>query len=381
MGWFIITFQNEGSVMQAIVSLKEGDWVDETYLAVSKQVSTSKNGATYLAIKLADKTGEIDGRLWDNADEIAGKFEREDFVRIKGVAANYQGTMQIKMKSLEKVDDAKVDIANFLQTSPRDPDEMVGDLTAAAAGVSNTHLRLFMQAFLNDRPFMETFRRTPAAKTLHHNYIGGLLEHVVELIFLCRDLAKHFPGVDGDLLIVGAFIHDIGKVRELAVRKSIEYTTEGRLIGHISLGYEMIAGKIAAIPGFPSELAMLLKHIMLSHHGEYEFGSPKRPKIQEAVIINYLDDLSAKINNFQATLKKEKVGEGEWTAFNKMHDRYLYRQGAYAAAGDGPEEIEGAGPAAGGRIAKGERRGTKDEGRSTKDAETAEPSGKLPLDI
>ena len=351
--------------MQAIVSLKEGDWVDETYLAVSKQVSTSKNGATYLAIKLADKTGEIDGRLWDNADEIAGKFEREDFVRIKGVAANYQGTMQIKMKSLEKVDDAKVDIANFLQTSPRDPDEMVGDLTAAAAGVSNTHLRLFMRAFLNDRPFMEIFRRTPAAKTLHHNYIGGLLEHVVELIFLCRDLAEHFPGVDGDLLTVGAFIHDIGKVRELAVRKSIEYTTEGRLIGHISLGYEMIAEKIAAIPGFPPELAMLLKHIMLSHHGEYEFGSPKRPKIREAIIINYLDDLAAKINNFQATLKKENVAEGGWTGYSKMHDRYLYRQMSSTVPAEEPEDVE-------------EKR---HKGRKAAQGTDVEASAKLPLDI
>ena len=169
------------------------------------------------------------------------------------------------------------------------------------------------------------FKRTPAAKTLHHNYIGGLLEHVVELVALARDVARHFPSVDLDLLTVGAFLHDIGKVKELAVRKSIEYTTEGRLIGHISLGYEMIVEKVNAIPAFPAELTLLLKHIMLSHHGEYEFGSPKRPKIQEAIVINYLDDLAAKINNFQATLKKENVAEGAWTGYSKMHDRYLYR--------------------------------------------------------
>src|SRR3990172_4492659 len=157
--------------MQTIASLKEGDWVEEIYLVTSKQVSTAKNGVTYLSLKLADKTGEIDGRLWDNADEVAGKFEREDFVRIKGMASNYQGSMQIKMKTLEKVDDSRVDIANFLEASPRNPD-------------------------------------------------------------------------------------DIGKVRELAVRKSIGYTTEGRLIGHISLGYEMLVEKVNAIPGFPQELAM-----------------------------------------------------------------------------------------------------------------------------
>jgi 3'-5' exoribonuclease len=349
--------------VQTIASLKEGDWVEETYLVTSKQVSTAKNGVTYLSLKLADKTGEIDGRLWDNADEIAGKFEREDFVRIKGMASNYQGSMQIKMKTLEKVDESKVDIANFLESSPRNAEDMVKELRSFAASLANGHLRQLMNAFLNDAAFMTVFKRVPAAKTLHHNYIGGLLEHVVELVKLSRDVAKHFPSVDLDLLTVGAFLHDIGKVRELTVRKSIEYTTEGRLIGHISLGYEMVVEKIHAVPSFPAELTMLLKHIMLSHHGEYEFGSPKRPKIQEAIIINYLDDLAAKINNFQTTLRKENVAAGAWTAYSKMHDRYLYRQSAYSVPEGEQEESE-------------EKRL-----KGRKAASDADASGKLPLDI
>ncbi len=353
--------------MQTIVSLKEGDWVEEIYLVTSKQVSTAKNGVTYLSLKLADKTGEIDGKLWDNADEVAGRFEREDFVRIKGIAANYQGSMQIKMKTLDKVDDAKVDFSNFIQTSPRNPDDMVNELRAAAEDMANGHLKQLMNAFLSDRSFMELFKRAPAAKTLHHNYIGGLLEHVVELISLARDVARHFPSVDKDLLTTGAFIHDIGKVRELSVRKSIEYTTEGRLIGHISLGYEMIAEKIRTIANFPPELALLLKHIMLSHHGEYEFGSPKRPKIQEAIIINYLDDLSAKINNFQATLRKENVAQGAWTSFNKMHDRYLYRQ----TANQGTEKAEEAGESGEGKL----------KGKRMTQSVDPDSTGKLPLDI
>jgi 3'-5' exoribonuclease len=318
--------------MQTITSLKEGDWVDETYLVTGKQVSIAKNGVTYLSLKLADKTGEIDGKLWDNAEALSETFGREDFIRIKGVAANYQGTMQIKMKTLEKVDDSRVDLANFLETSPRNIDDMVRELCSVSAGLKNAYLHRIMQAFLDDREFLDAFRKAPAAKTMHHNYIGGLLEHSVELIGLCKDVARHFPGVDTDLLTAGAFLHDIGKVRELSVRKSIEYTTQGRLLGHITLGYEMVDEKIKGIPGFPVELAMLLKHIMLSHHGVYEFGSPKRPKIQEAIIINYLDDLAAKINNFQATLRKENVGAGDWTGYNKMHDRYLYRQALYADA-------------------------------------------------
>jgi 3'-5' exoribonuclease len=328
--------------MQTIATLKEGDWVEEIFLVTAKQISTAKNGVTFLSLKLADKTGEIDGRLWDNADEVSGKFEREDFVRVKGTASVYQGSMQVKLKTLEKVDDSRVDVANFLETSPRNIDEMVKELRTVAATLSNGYLRQLMNAFLDDPSFMTMFKRTPAAKTLHHNYIGGLLEHIVELVALARDVAKHFPSVDMDLLTVGAFLHDVGKVKELAVRKSIEYTTEGRLIGHISLGYEMIVEKVSAIPSFPAELALLLKHIMLSHHGEYEFGSPKRPKIQEAIIINYLDDLEAKINNFQATLKKENIAEGAWTSYSKMHDRYLYRARSVAspAPSDGPEDVD-----------------------------------------
>jgi 3'-5' exoribonuclease len=272
--------------------------------------------------------------------------------------------MQVKMKTVEKVDDSRVDLTNFLETSPRNIEEMVKELSAVAAGIGNTYLRQVMNAFLADKAFMDVFRRAPAAKALHHNYIGGLLEHIVELIALARDVAKHFPGIDEDLVTVGAFLHDIGKVRELSVRKSIEYTTEGRLLGHISLGYEMLAEKIKSIPGFPDELTMLLKHIMLSHHGEYEFGSPKRPKIQEAIIINYLDDLAAKISNFRATLKRENVEAGEWTYYSKMHDRYLYRQAAYADA-EGSDA-----PGAGTGIAK--------KGKKTTEG-IADTTGKLPL--
>jgi 3'-5' exoribonuclease len=354
--------------MQTIASLKEGDWVEEIYLVTSKQVSTARNGVTYLSLKLADKSGEIDGKMWDNADETATKFEREDFVRIKGMASNYQGSMQIKLKALEKVDDSRVDIANFLEASPRNVDEMVKDLKTVASSLTDIHLQQLMNAFLNDTAFMTQFKRIPAAKTLHHNYIGGLLEHVIELIALARDVAKYFPSVNMDLLTTGAFLHDIGKVRELAVKKTIEYTTEGRLLGHISLGYEMVAEKINAIPGFPAEMTMLLKHIMLSHHGEYEFGSPKRPKIREAIIINYLDDLSAKINNFDATLKREQVAEGAWTGFSKMHDRYLYRQAADSAP---PLKLE----------ETGEKKPLTSQSKKTSQGNNADPTGKLPLDI
>ncbi len=365
--------------MLTIATLKEGDWVDETYLVSSKQLSTAKNGVVYLSLKLADKTGEIDAKLWDNAEETAGRFVRDDFVHIKGIVANYQGSLQIRMKTLEKVSDSAVDLSNFLQASSRSPEEMSRELHATAAAVVNGHLRQLMNAFLQDTEFLRAFQSAPAARTLHHNYIGGLMEHILDLISLCRDIAGHFPGVDQDLLIVGAFLHDIGKVRELGIRKSIEYTTEGRLIGHISLGYEMLVEKIKAISDFPAELAMVLKHIMLSHHGEYEFGSPKRPKIQEAIIIHYLDDLSAKISNFQATLRKENVAEGEWTSFSKMHDRYLYRHAVPGNPDDpgGPENRN----AEDVREGPGASRKHREKKRGAKEPEDAEPTNSLPLNI
>src|SRR5512136_2740254 len=167
--------------MQTIASLKEGDWVDETYLVSAKQISIAKSGGVYLSVKLADKTGEVDGKLWDNAEEVAKRFDREDFVRVKGVAANYQGMMQVKMKNVEKIDDGSVDLSNFLETTPRNIDEMVKELSSAAAAIGNAYLRRLMLAFLADTAFMAAFRRAPAAKALHHNYVGGLLEHVVEL--------------------------------------------------------------------------------------------------------------------------------------------------------------------------------------------------------
>jgi len=184
---------------------------------------------------------------------------------------------------------------------------------------------------------------------------------------LVRDVGKYFPSIDMDLLTAGAFLHDIGKVRELTVKKTIEYTTEGRLLGHISLGYEMISEKIGSVPGFPEELTMLLKHIMLSHHGEYEYGSPKRPKIREAIIINYMDDLSAKINNFDATIRKEQVAEGEWTGFSKMHDRYLYRQ---------PVNTTSAGA-----LDDAGKKQLSSKAKKTGYGTTTDSSGKLPLDI
>ena len=311
--------------MQTIATLKEGDWVEETYLATAKTVATAKNGVTYLSLKLADKTGEINGRMWDNAEEAAGRFEREDFVRVKGMVANYQGTMQIKMKLLEKVDDAKVDIGNFIQASVRSPDDMERELAATVKGIQNTHLKRLMEAFLKDASFMESFKRAPAAKTMHHNYVGGLLEHVLELMALCRDVAKHFPSIDLDLLLVGAFLHDIGKTRELNVRKTIEYTTEGRLIGHISLGYEMLVEKIETIPGFPEETAMLLRHILLSHHGEYEFGSPKLPMTLEAIALHYLDNLDSKMYSVGHLMREDANTDSHWTPYQAHLGRKLFK--------------------------------------------------------
>jgi len=346
----------------------ENKVITTSFVVASKQVKSKKSGEPYLALTLADRSGHLEAKVWDNVSEIMESFGQDDFVKVKGLLNKFNNRFQLTVHKLRRMAESEVDFGDYLPKCPRDVDALWRTLGDFVASFQNPHLKALVLAFMDDPDIAAAYRTAPAAKSLHHAYIGGLLDHVVSLCRLCDLACRNYPLIDRDLLLTGAFLHDIGKVRELIVRKSISYTTEGRLLGHISLGYEMVAEKINAIPGFSQELSMLLKHIMLSHHGEYEFGSPKRPKIQEAVIINYLDDLSAKINNFQATLKRENVGAGEWTAFSKMHDRYLYRQKDYTEPGGTSEEAE-------------EKRSSSSKSGRLRSGAGPGSSGKLPLDI
>jgi len=207
---------------------------------------------------------------------------------------------------------------------------MVQELRSVTAALTNVHLRRLLNSFLDDPSFMASFKRAPAAKTLHHNYIGGLLEHTWSVLRLIRLVAPLYRAIDLDLILAGGFLHDIGKVDELAYKRAFDYTDPGRLLGHIALTAEMIDKKIQGLPDFPESLAMLLKHLVLSHHGEYVFGSPKRPKTLEALLLHHLDDLDAKMNAFTSWIEKEKESPSRWTSYHKLFDRFILK----------PEEIE-----------------------------------------
>ncbi|HAG51125.1 MAG TPA: HD family phosphohydrolase [Deltaproteobacteria bacterium] len=308
-----------------IKDIKEKDKVEDIFLATRKETGMSKSGKAYLNIKLMDKTGELEARIWDEADELSKNFERNDFVKIRGYAVVYQGGVQLNISDIAKIGNDAIAITDFLPTSSREPDEMMEKLESIIAGIKNNHIRKLLTAFLEDREIKNLLKLAPAAKSMHHPYLGGLLEHVLSLCKLIHNVTEHYQNIDKDLLLAGAILHDIGKLYELKFERAFDYSDEGRLLGHITIGISMIDKKLEAIPEFPEETAILLKHMLLSHHGYLEFGSPKRPKTVEAVILYYLDDMDSKIQSMQALIEKEKEVDSKWTSYHKLYDRYIYK--------------------------------------------------------
>lgn len=310
-----------------VSAIRERDLVETIFLVREKIMAMAKNGKPYMTIRLMDKSGEIEGRVWDNVDQFASLFEKDDFVMARGKAALYMGKMQFVISDLAKVPEEEVDLADFLPESPRNREEMIAEFQALVAGMTDRNLRALMEAFLADGELMAQYRIAPAAKGMHHVFVGGLLEHSLAVARLVDSVVPLYEGLNRDLLVAGALLHDVGKVREMTYLRSFDYTDEGKLLGHITIGVEMIHEKIAAIPDFPPELALLLKHMILSHHGQYEFGSPKRPKTVEATILNYLDDLDSKINGIRTHIAKEADVGNRWTTYHRLYDRYFFKEG------------------------------------------------------
>lgn len=315
--------------------IQERDWVEATFLVRDKIVGMAKNGKPYLTLKLMDRSGELEGRIWDRVDEFSAQFERDDFIQVAGKASVYMGKMQLVIQDLARLHENSVDLADFLPVAARPCADMVADLKARVESIEDRSLQALLQAFLADDAFLAAYSRAPAAKAMHHVYLGGLIEHSLAVATLADDICKRYPGLNRDLLVAGALLHDIGKVNELRFARSFEYTDIGKLLGHIVIGVEMVEEKVRAIPGFPRELAILLKHLLLSHHGQYEYGSPKRPKTLEAVILNFIDDLDSKINGVRTHLDKEAASESSWTQYHRLYDRYFFK--GFGEQADGAE--------------------------------------------
>ncbi len=263
----------------------------------AKQTRSKKDGSPYFALTLGDRTGQIEARMWETSD--ADDFAAGDIVKLRGQVNRYQDKLQINVDRIRLANAGEFDLGDFVPKTERDVDELWAELNSYVESFTDPYLKALLRAFLDDAEIAAALREAPAAKSLHHAWIGGLLEHIVSLLSICDLAAKHY-GVHRDLLLTGAVLHDIGKLHELRWGTNFEYTVEGQLLGHITIGVGMIEHKIDAIEGFPPALRLLVSHLVLSHHGKYEFGSPKLPMIPEAVLLHYLDDMDAKMQTMRA---------------------------------------------------------------------------------
>jgi len=306
-----------------IKDIKENAKIEGNYLVKSKSIGQTRQGNSYLTLTLGDKTGTIEARVWDRVEEISAQFKEGNIVTIAGQANTYRNQIQIQIHEL-KQNKFPVDPAIFQESSPKDIPNMLSDLIKLASQIQNRHLRTLIDSFMADHHFVTQFKKAPAAKHFHHSYLGGLLEHTLSVAQMAVLVSEHYPDLDSDLLLSGAILHDIGKIEELTYEPTIEYSNKGRLLGHIVLGVMMVEEKLKSQKNFPPELALRLKHLILSHHGEFDFGSPKRPKFSEAFALHLLDDMDAKIHGLGMLLKDDRQ-EGSWTGFNNLFQRYFFK--------------------------------------------------------
>ena len=303
--------------------IRENQLVDAMFLVASKNHGVTKGGSSYLTLKLLDRSGEIEARVWDRADDLTRGFDKNDFVRVRGQATLFQGKIQIRVQDVIRVDESNVAAEDFLPKSANDPEAMLAELQGILRSVKNPYLLALAEACFADEELVRLLKQAPGAKTIHHPYLSGLLEHTLSLLKLILKVVENYRGVDIDLLLIGGFLHDIGKVYEFTFDRALDYTDAGQLLGHLVMEVELVTKKIDTIPEFPVELALLVKHMLVSHHGAYEFGSPKLPQTLEAVILHSLDDLDGKIQAIQNMPEKEPGSK--WTAFHRAYGRSFYK--------------------------------------------------------
>jgi 3'-5' exoribonuclease len=319
---------------QCFVSrLQPGQNVTSHFLVCEKEIRATRGGKTYLRLELGDSTGRIEARMWDGFDQAAATFERDDFVKVQARVENYRNNIQLSIEKIRRAGENEVHAADFFPHTKEDVEQLYAKLIEIAASVGDPWLRQLLESVVRDPEIVPRLKRAPAAKVMHHAYFGGLLEHVISLCGLCLVVLAHYPEANRDLLLTGAVLHDVGKLEELSYERSLGYTDEGQLLGHILIEYELVSKKIAAIEGFPDTLKVLVQHMLIAHHGQYEFGSPKLPMFREALMLHYLDDLDSKMAAVRSSLDSDK-GEGNWTAYNGALERRILRVDLFRHAGD-----------------------------------------------
>ena len=305
--------------MKYIKEYREGDRVSDVYLCKHKQSAVTKNGKQYENVILQDKTGTIDAKIWDPNSAGIDEFDALDYIGVYGDVTSFNGALQVNIKRVRKCQEGEYNPADYLPMSPYDIEEMYRELLYYVDGIENQYLKTLLELFfVKDEAFVKAFKRSSAAKTVHHGFVGGLLQHTLSVAKLCAFYCERYERLNKDLLIAAALCHDIGKIKELSFFPENDYTDEGQFLGHIVMGTEMVGEKISQIPNFPSIIESELKHCILAHHGEYEFGSPKKPAIMEAVALNFADNTDAKMQTFTEIL--EGNTNTGWLGFNRLFD-------------------------------------------------------------
>ena len=312
-----------------IADLQPDQSITSFFLVRAKEIRTSPNtGKAWLQLELADRSGAIEAKMWENFADVAASFECDDIVKIRARVKVYHGRNELTVEHIRVAAETEYKLEDFLPHTKYDIEQLYARLIEIVGSVGEPSLRRLLASIVEDPAIAPKLKRAPAAVTMHHAYIGGLLEHVVSLCGLCRLAAQHYPEVNLDLLLAGAILHDIGKIGELGYDRAFRYTTEGQLLGHIVMAVALVRKKAEVIEGFPSELRTLVEHLLVSHHGSFEFGSPRPPMFREAVLLHYLDDLDSKMGAMRATLESPE-GEEEWTARNPSLRRALLRAEEY----------------------------------------------------
>lgn len=305
--------------MKYIETLREGERFSEIYLCKSKQVAKTKMGKTYYSLILQDKTGTVDGKIWELSSGI-DHFDSLDYIKVDGDVTSFRGALQLNIRRARVASEGEYDPADYLPVSSKDIGQMYQQLLALVKSIKNEKVRTLAERFfVEDEDFIRSFKAHSAAKTVHHGFVGGLLEHTLSVARLCDYYCSHYPVLKRDLLIAAALFHDIGKTRELSEFPENDYTDDGQLLGHIVIGTIMLDEKIKTVPGFPERTASELKHCILAHHGEYEFGSPKKPALAEALALNFADNTDAKLQTI-TELFAGNYGNSGWLGFNRLLD-------------------------------------------------------------
>ncbi|MFN0197742.1 MAG: 3'-5' exoribonuclease YhaM family protein [Planctomycetaceae bacterium] len=315
---------------QFVNELTDAQPVDEIYLLSDKQLRANRNASLYLSVDLRDRTGLINARMWNVTEESVAHIHLGDLVRVRGKVQLFQGTLQLILNYINSIERDGYDLEEFLPQSSRNTDQQLQQLREILLSIDDVMLRTLMECFLADEQILHGLSQAPAGVKTHHAYHGGLLEHVVNILQASQRIADLYPQINHNVLLVGIFLHDIGKIRELDYTSGFVYTDAGQLLGHLILGIEMLNDKIAEVEKqlgteFPTELALRLKHMILSHHGSYEFGSPKLPMTPEAIALHHLDNLDAKVHEFSQTITEDPNPQSHWTPFSNRLDRKLFK--------------------------------------------------------